>query len=62
MKLLDSENLSFVDHIYYNSFLLLNMVNDILDYSRFLKDRLVLDEKEYFIESILEEVFSIMKI
>ncbi|EAS00277.2 response regulator receiver domain protein (macronuclear) [Tetrahymena thermophila SB210] len=62
MNLKQSENLEILEHIYQNSFILLNMINDILDYSRFLKDQLKLEMKEYNMSSILDEIYAIMKL
>ncbi|KAL4503260.1 hypothetical protein ABPG72_000866 [Tetrahymena utriculariae] len=62
MNLKQSENLEILEHIYQNSFILLNMINDILDYSRFLKDQLKLEMKEYSMSSILDEIYAIMKL
>ncbi|KAL4455073.1 hypothetical protein ABPG74_006455 [Tetrahymena malaccensis] len=62
MNLKQSENLDILEHIYQNSFILLNMINDILDYSRFLKDQLKLEMKDHSMSSILDEIYAIMKL
>lgn len=57
---LDKQQDSFVNSIYISSEALLQIINDVLDYSKIESDKMELEQSEFSLKACIEETFNIL--